>query len=408
MNMDTTCSVLQRRFAEVRARSVELRNDLSDEDCAAQSMPDASPLKWHLAHTTWFFDTFVLELFDEGFVPFHPAYRALWNSYYQSVGTPLARSQRGLLTRPAMPEILQWRSETERKMLDWLGRGPVPAAAKALMVLGLEHERQHQELMMTDLLSLMALNPLRPAALPTAPQKRKSGPLQWRQMKGGLAEIGHSGLGFAFDNECPPHRVWLEPYALSSSLVTNREYLDFVERGAYREPQHWLAEGWEWVRAENRSHPLYWREHAGQWMEFSLNGEHPLEPDAPACHLSLYEADAYARWRGARLPTEQEWEHASRTRPEWFEDLFGDCWQWTSSAYTPYPGFRPLVGAPGEYNGKFMVNQYVLRGSSQFTAPGHTRSTCRNYFPAHACWQRTGIRLAASGQHIDTGRTGSQ
>ncbi len=387
-------SALRDRFAEIRARSVALRAGLSDEDCAAQAMPEASPVKWHLAHTTWFFESLVLEPHCEGYQQFDPTYRMLWNSYYQSVGRPFPRAQRGVLTRPAMAEVLRWREQVDHVLLDWLGTENVPPEARVMIDVGLQHEQQHQELMLTDVMSLMSMNPLRPAALSPLPGARVPRSLQWIQIDGGLARIGHAGLGFAFDNECPSHQVWLEDFRMSSSLVTNREYLDFIERGGYQNPQLWLAEGWDWVEAGRREHPLYWDHNGGHWKEFSLHGMQALRPEAPVCHVSYYEADAYARWRGARLPTEQEWEHAARTQHDNFDDLFGECWQWTSSAYTPYPGFRPMTGAAGEYNGKFMIGQQVLRGSSAFSAPGYARVTYRNFFHPDACWQRTGIRLA--------------
>lgn len=394
MIMKAIYSALREQFTDVRARSVALKAGLSDEDCAAQAMPDASPLKWHLAHTTWFFESLVLEPHCPGYQPFDPAYRALWNSYYQSVGKPFPRTQRGLLTRPAMAEVLRWREQVDHAVLGWLGEENVPPEARVMIEVGLQHEEQHQELMLTDLLALMSVNPLRPAVLPRPLESRAPRTSQWVSVTGGLAHIGHAGLGFAFDNECPSHRVWLEDFMMASSLVTNREYLDFVERGGYREPQHWLAEGWDWAEAGRREYPVYWQPDDGSWKEYTLHGLQALQPDAPVCHVSFYEADAYARWRGARLPTEFEWEHAARTRHDELNDLYDECWQWTSSAYTPYPGFRPLAGAAGEYNGKFMIGQQVLRGSSRLTAPGHARVTYRNFFHPDASWQRTGIRLA--------------
>ncbi len=405
--MRTTCSVLRQRFADIRAQSLALREGLGDEDCGAQAMPDASPLKWHLAHTTWFFETFVLRPFSASFVAFDPAYRSLWNSYYQSLGEPFPRSQRGLLTRPSMQQVLDWRARVDAALLAWLATDEATPEAIARVELGVQHEQQHQELMQTDLLALMAVNPLRPAARPAGSglSPRRADAPRWIAIDGGHAEVGHAGEGFCFDNETPAHRVWLAPYRLCSMLVTNAEYLAFIQAGGYRQPRWWLAEGWDWLKASaaagpgagRREHPQYWRPTADGWSEFSLQGDRPLAPEAPVCHLSLYEADAYARWRGGRLPTEQEWEHAARLHPAAFSDVFGECWQWTQSAYAAYPGFRPMSGAPGEYNGKFMVNQYVLRGSSRFTPPSHARLSYRNFFPAHACWQRSGIRLAADG-----------
>ncbi len=377
-------------YRRVRGASLMLLSGLGDEDCAAQAMPDASPLKWHLAHTTWFFETFVLERFEEGFRPFHAAYRDLFNSYYQGVGEPFPRPRRGLLTRPSLQQVLEWRAQVDARVESVLLR---ETRCLPLIELGLQHEQQHQELMHTDLLALFALNPLQPAALAAAPKPVEPLPLRWLPVEGGLAEIGHDGGSFCFDNELPRHRQWLPSCEMASRLVTNREYAEFIADGAYANPLLWLSDGWAWRQAEGRSAPLYWRSDGnGGWTEFSLHGEHALDLNAPACHLSMYEADAYARWAGARLPTEAEWEQAACTLP--LHEAFGTCWQWTSSSYASYPGFKPAAGTVGEYNGKFMVNQYVLRGSSAFTPDGHARASYRNFFPAGACWQRTGVRLA--------------
>lgn len=378
------------RYRQVRGASLALPDGLGDEDCAAQAMPDASPLKWHLAHTTWFFETFVLERFETGFRPFHPAFRDLFNSYYQGVGEPFPRPRRGLLTRPSLREVLDWREQVDARVESLLRQ---QARCASLVELGLQHEQQHQELMHTDLLALFALNPMRPAALPGTPSPADAPALRWLALEGGPVEIGHDGDGFCFDNELPRHRQWLQPCELASRLASNRDYAEFVADGGYANPLLWLSDGWAWLQSEGRTAPLYWRSDGdGGWTEFSLHGEHVLDPHAPVCHLSMYEADAYARWAGARLPTEAEWEQAARTQH--LHDAFGACWQWTTSSYAPYPGFKPAAGAVGEYNGKFMVNQYVLRGSSAFTPAGHARVSYRNFFPAGACWQRTGIRLA--------------
>ncbi len=378
------------RFLSVRSHSLALIAGLTDEDCCAQAMPDASPLKWHLAHTTWFFENFVLAPHEAGFRPFHPAYRQLFNSYYEGVGQPFPRPRRGMLTRPSLGEVLDWRRNVDARVLALPGQD---RNACHLIELGLQHEQQHQELMQTDLLALFALSPLKPAASDAMPVPARPVPLEWIAFDGGLAEIGHDGDGFCFDNELPRHRQWLAPFEIASRLVTNGEYADFIADGGYRDPLLWLADGWAWRQATGRSAPLYWHNDPDRgWRAFSLHGEHPPDPLAPVGHLSLYEADAYARWAGARLPTEGEWEHAQRRRA--LPQAFGACWQWTSSSYAGYPGYRPAAGLVGEYNGKFMVNQYVLRGSSAFTPPGHARTSYRNFFPAEACWQLTGLRLA--------------
>ncbi|WP_036165934.1 ergothioneine biosynthesis protein EgtB [Massilia sp. 9096] len=395
-------------FEQVRQRSLHLAEPLSPEDCCAQSMPDASPVKWHLAHTTWFFETFILEAREAAFKPFHPAFRILFNSYYNGVGDKHPRPRRGLLTRPALSEVLAYRHDVDRRMGALLAARPDDAELAALVELGLQHEQQHQELILTDLKHLLAQNPLAPAYL-DAPLEAAGAPgtLGWIDYPGDLAEIGHAGRGFAFDNEAPRHRVYLQPFALASRLVTNGEYLEFIAAGGYRDPSLWLSEGWDRVASGELAHPLYWREDDGVWREFTLHGLQALDPARPVTHVSMYEADAYARWRGARLPLEAEWEFAARDLEvtsghlhpgaadgSGLTQMFGECWQWTGSSYSPYPGFQPAAGALGEYNGKFMVNQYVLRGSSCATPHGHARASYRNFFPASARWQFTGIRLA--------------
>ena len=399
-------------YTAVRQRTLALAQPLSEEDCCVQSMPDASPAKWHMAHTTWFFETFILERLEPEFRPHHPAYRVLFNSYYNGVGEKYPRPQRGLLSRPSLAEILDYRQKVDERMRRLLARQAVPPSLSALLEIGLQHEQQHQELLLTDVKHLLSMNPMSPAyaVMPLAAAVSPS-PLEWRTYEAGVVEIGHAGVAFGFDNERPRHRQFVEAFALASRLTTNGEYREFVENGGYANPALWLSEGWDWVQANRLSQPLYWQ-HSDDWQEFTLHGLQRLDPHRPVTHISFFEADAYARWRGARLPTEAEWERAaSMETPNFGQDalhpsaaqgeerllqLFGACWQWTLSSYTPYPGYRTAEGALGEYNGKFMVNQYVLRGSSCATPPGHARLTYRNFFPTGARWQFSGIRLAQS------------
>jgi len=398
---------LAQYYEAVRARSIALAEPLSEEDCCVQSMPDASPIKWHLAHTTWFFETFILERLEPNFQPHHPAFRVLFNSYYNGIGDKHARAQRGLLTRPPFPEVLDYRSDVDARVMALLVYplvADVYIELSNLLELGLQHEQQHQELMMTDVLHLLSCNPLKPAYVETPSLVSKPvAELQWLSFNGGVVQIGHDDQSFCFDNEMPVHRQFLEPYTLASRLVTNREYLAFVESGAYENPAVWLSEGWDWVQTQQLMHPLYWQkseEDGARWHAFTLYGLQALNLDAALTQISYFEADAYARWVGARLPTEAEWEHAvMRSLPgaDMKTDsmqFFGNCWQWTSSSYSPYPSYETAAGALGEYNGKFMSNQYVLRGSSCVTPDGHSRATYRNFFPATARWQFSGIRLA--------------
>ncbi|MBV8625913.1 MAG: ergothioneine biosynthesis protein EgtB [Herbaspirillum sp.] len=396
------------RYRRLRRQSLVIAEPLSAEDCCVQAMPDASPVKWHLAHTTWFFETFVLERFQSGFVPFHPHFRVLFNSYYEGVGEKFPRAQRGMLTRPSLEQVLAYREHVDARMLlliDALDAGQ-PGSGQgqladflALLELGMQHEQQHQELMLTDIKILLSLNPLQPAYQGLPEGMVLDDPaelaLQWHRIDAGVVEIGHAGGGFCFDNETPRHRQFVEAYQCASRLVNNAEYQAFIEAGGYEDASLWLAEGWDWKNREALSHPLYWRaDAAAGWHEYTEYGLQPLQAHRAAIHLSYYEADAYARWAGARLLTEAEWEHAAARLQGSGREFFGVAWQWTSSSYAPYPGFVAASGAVGEYNGKFMVNQYVLRGSSSATPLNHARLTYRNFFPAEARWQVSGIRLA--------------
>ncbi|HEY8554350.1 MAG TPA: ergothioneine biosynthesis protein EgtB [Burkholderiales bacterium] len=404
-------------YREVRSATESLCRPLAVEDYCIQSMPDVSPPKWHLAHTSWFFETFLLKPYVPGYREFHPQYEYLFNSYYQAVGTPYPRPQRGLLSRPTVQEIYRYRAHVDAAM-ERLFADPPPPHAEAIAartVLGLHHEQQHQELLLTDIKHIFAINPLKPpyAECPEAPRARPA-PLGWHAHPGGVVEIGHAGEGFAFDNEAPRHRVYLRPFALASRLVTNGEYLEFMEAGGYERPELWLADGWNEARAQQWRAPLYWERRDGRWWTYTLGGMRPVREDEPVCHVSYYEADAYARWVGKRLPSEAEWEVVAADLPVTgnFSDrgllhptpaaagampaqMYGDVWEWTASDYAPYPGYRPASGALGEYNGKFMCNQRVLRGGSCASPGSHLRPTYRNFFYAGTRWQFSGIRLAA-------------
>ena len=382
-------------FRIVRAALPILAEGLSPEDLAAQSMPDCSPGKWHLAHTSWFFEAMILGE-EPGYRPVDPRFQTLFNSYYEALGPRVDRLARGLMTRPSLDEVLAYRREVDRRMTGWLREGPTDPRRLYLFTLGLNHDQQHQELFLMDLLNLMARSPLDPAAYPAEPRARPAQRARGgtSRFDGGLVEIGHGGAGFAFDNEGPAHRVWLEPYALANDLVSNADWFAFIADGGYARPELWLSDGWATVQAETWDAPLYWRRDGDGWTTMSLAGLSPVDPAAPVRHLSFYEADAYARWAGKRLPTEAEWEHAIRCRPETFSNAFGEVWQWTASAYAPYPGFQPTEGTASEYNGKFMANQMVLRGSSFATPEGHARVSYRNFFYPHQRWAFTGLRLA--------------
>jgi len=415
LSKTTPAPALAPRFRAIRAATEALAAPLSAEDCAIQSMPDASPIKWHLAHTSWFFETFVLEPHLPGYRVHDAAFRVLFNSYYNAVGDKHPRPQRGLLSRPSLDDVRAYRAHVDAAMSALLARPKLASGLNGLIELGLNHEQQHQELILTDVKHLLSCNPLRPsyAQAPAADEAAKTPPLAWIAFAGGVVEIGNDGTGFSFDNETPRHRQYLNAYALASRPVTNAEYAAFIGDGGYRRPELWLSEGWDWVTANRIAAPLYWEDDGGK-RQFTLHGVLPLGGGAPVCHVSLFEADAYARWAGARLPTEAEWEVAAATAAvdgNFVEDgwlrprplrrdsmplaqLFGDVWEWTQSAYAPYPGFHPAAGAIGEYNGKFMVNQYVLRGGSCATPRSHIRATYRNFFPASARWQFSGFRLA--------------
>src|SRR5438067_7665319 len=407
---------LAARFESIRAQTESLASPLSVEDCALQSMADASPVKWHLAHTTWFFETFVLSPYMAGYVNFDPHFRVLFNSYYNGVGDKHPRPERGLLSRPGLATVQSYRAHVDRAMRSFLARDPASDVA-ALIELGVNHEQQHQELILTDLKHLFSRNPLRPAYRSRWPLLEVNpAALEWHRYDAGLTSIGHRGDDFAFDNEGPAHSVYVPPFQLASRPVTHGEFAAFIADGGYRRPELWLALGFDCVQAQRWQAPLYWEERDGRWWTFTLRGMAEIDPHAPLCHVSYFEADAYARWAGARLPTEFEWEIAARDAPcagnfldsgvlhplpsagrgngGAPQQLYGDVWEWTSSSYSPYRGFRAAAGAVGEYNGKFMCNQYVLRGGSCATPASHIRATYRNFFPPEARWQFSGIRLA--------------
>jgi ergothioneine biosynthesis protein EgtB len=413
---DSPADRLVERFLSVRRATETLAAPLSPEDQLLQSMPEASPVKWHRAHTTWFFEEFLLG--PAGVPPLDPASRTLWNSYYEAVGPRHPRPQRGLLSRPSAAEVGAWRRAVDGRVVELLtaADGAALARLQPVVELGLAHEEQHQELILTDLLHGLAQSPLRPAYLPEPPWPRAgpAAPLAWVAFQGGVAEVGaREGEGFAFDNEGPRHRVFLEPFELGDRLVTVGEWKAFAAEGGYQTPSLWLSEGLDWARATGARAPLHARLEGGALVAFGLHGEREAADGEPVAHLSFYEADALARFLGARLPTEAEWEHAAEGRPveghlrdggplrplpaprgDGLRQLFGDCWEWTRSAYEPYPGYRPAAGALGEYNGKFMVSQVVLRGGSCFSPPGHLRASYRNFWPPATRFQVTGLRLA--------------
>ncbi|HXV78124.1 MAG TPA: ergothioneine biosynthesis protein EgtB [Candidatus Polarisedimenticolaceae bacterium] len=409
------------RYDEVRHTSLALIDGLSAEDCVVQSMPLASPAKWHLAHTTWFFETFVLEAGMPGFRPFEADFRVLFNSYYNTIGEQYSRADRGLLTRPSLDRVLAYRRHVDdqiRRCLAEPGLARDTVDVAGLVEVGIHHEQQHQELLVTDVKHLLSRNPTHPVLrrCEESPVARP-GPIEWVAFDEGVRHIGYDGEGFCFDNETPRHRVWLEVFRLASRPVTNAEYLEFIDDGGYLEPGLWLADGWAVAQREGWRHPAYWLGSAGRRMTFTASGLKELRLDEPVCHVSYYEAEAYARWRGHRLPTEAEWEVAAsglavdgnflddgRLHPvpaaaggARLEQMMGNVWEWTASPYVGYPGYRPLAGALGEYNGKFMCNQLVLRGGSCASPRSHLRTSYRNFFYPDARWQFSGIRLARDG-----------
>jgi len=376
------------RFLWVRRLTEDLAAPLSPEDQTVQSMPDASPTKWHLAHTTWFFETFVLRPYSGGYRVFDPSYEYLFNSYYEAVGPRHPRPQRGLITRPGVDEVMAYRAHVTRAMAELLDDGT--AQCSALVELGLHHEQQHQELLLMDIKHALACNPLRLAYAQGAPEPSGAdGPMAWQSFDGGLVEIGHDGEGFAFDNEGPRHRVWLDPFAIAARPVNCGEYLGFIEDGGYRRPEFWLSAGWDCVKQRGWEAPLYWQKDDAAWQIFTLSGPRSVEASDPVCHVSFFEAAAFAKWAGKRLPREQEWEVGAARLSG-----IGQVWEWTASPYVAYPGYREPPGAVGEYNGKFMSNQMVLRGGCVVTPAGHIRPTYRNFFPPDARWMFGGIRLA--------------
>jgi ergothioneine biosynthesis protein EgtB len=413
-SLDSADQRLAARYLEIRRLSEALAAPLSDADATVQSMPDASPVKWHLAHSSWFFESFVLRDHVPGYRPYDERFAYLFNSYYEAEGERHPRIRRGMLTRPRLDEVLAWRAAVDERLLAALPS--LSDEATALVELGLNHEQQHQELMLTDMLNLFAENPLAPAVWdqPRTTSGQSPGEIAWIEGPRGIVELGHDGDGFGFDCEGPRHPVLLHGHALADRLVTNGEWAAFIADGGYARAALWLSDGWAWVGGNDIAAPLYWRRDGARWLSFGLDGAQPLDLAAPVAHVSYYEADAYARWADARLPGEAEWEAAAQpldpaggnqldaagpVRPyasggSGLHQMFGDVWEWTASAFLPHPGFRPAAGAVGEYNGKFMSGQMVLKGASCATPRGHSRACYRNFFYPHQRWQFTGVRLA--------------
>ena len=417
MSVASTDSTIAQRYREIRSFTEQIVATLTPEDCIIQSMPDTSPMRWHMAHTTWFFETFILPL-HRGYQVYDEQFNFLFNSYYNKVGDQFPRPQRGLMSRPSVDEIKQYRHYVDEKMIEFLSSDEVPEDLKYAIEVGLNHEQQHQELMLTDIKHVLSCNPILPTYQPSpmAPFEKPNN--EWFDHDEGIVEIGHAGDGFAFDNESPRHRVFLHDFSIAGSPVTCGQYIEFIEDGGYERPDHWLSLGWTTVQEQEWNAPLYWLKKNNQWMQFTLSGLKPVNRDWPVCHVSYFEADAFARWAGYRLPTEFEWEYASaKAGGDQFADLltncgfaihptggeasteqpaqmFGGVWEWTCSSYAAYPGYAAPPGALGEYNGKFMCNQYVLRGGSVATSSNHIRGTYRNFFPPEARWQFSGFRVA--------------
>lgn len=381
--------MLSKKYSQIRELTEDICSPLKTEDYVVQPVVDVSPPKWHLGHTSWFFETFLLKPYLEGYEEFDPNFNYVFNSYYETLGNRVIRTDRGNLSRPTVEEIYHYRKYVDEQMGFLLADTTLSEMLKDLVLLGLNHEQQHQELLLTDIKYILGHNPLFPAYRAGRPEFHKvSFSSEFLEIPEGLYEIGFDGEGFCFDNERNRHKVFLNTFQISRSLVSNGDYLEFIHAGGYKNFKYWHLEGWEWVKQNQIKAPLYWHEIDGLWHNYTLNGLKPVNPDEPLCHVSYYEAHAFAAWAGKRLPTEFEWEAAS-TKLEW-----GKRWEWTESAYLPYPGFKTAEGAIGEYNGKFMVNQMVLRGASEVTSPGHSRNSYRNFFQPHLRWQYSGIRLA--------------